>query len=99
MSRYHVRWFKAPLIALSCHAHWVWQCKFNPSHDQMLLTSSSDATVKLHHMPKLSKAAPKPPPDPLQGSKHWQSTDASCAAVFDAHDDSVYGNGTFPFPL
>ena len=85
------RVLKHPLVDLSDHAHWVWQCKFNPEHDQLLLSSSSDATVQLHHLPKLAKAAAKAAPASPSSSSQWQGIEASRAALYDGHDDSVYG--------
>lgn len=84
---------------MSDHAHWVWQCRFNPSHDQLLLTGSSDATVKLHHIPKLGKSGAKPATEPTPGSHQWQASEASCCAAFDGHDDSIYGEQHIPLHL
>jgi len=33
----------------------VWQAKFNPKHDQLLLTSSSDGLINLHQLNGLGK--------------------------------------------
>ncbi|KAI4466508.1 wd-repeat protein [Holotrichia oblita] len=34
-----------PVYSRSDHSHWVWCVRFNPFHDQLLLTASSDARV------------------------------------------------------
>lgn len=34
-------------MALHPHAHWVWQVRYHPVHDQLLLTGGSDACVVL----------------------------------------------------
>ncbi|XP_022907287.1 EARP-interacting protein homolog [Onthophagus taurus] len=36
-----------PVYSRSDHSHWVWCVRFNPFHDQLLLTASSDARVLL----------------------------------------------------
>ncbi len=42
-----------PLAEHAAHSHWVWQARFNPAHDSLLLTSSSDALVDLWFLPSL----------------------------------------------
>ncbi|GJQ80746.1 hypothetical protein Trydic_g9338 [Trypoxylus dichotomus] len=34
-----------PVYSRSDHSHWVWCVRFNPFHDQLILTASSDARV------------------------------------------------------
>ena len=41
----------APCLELGGHSHWVWQAKFNPWHDSLLLSASSDSVVNLWHTP------------------------------------------------
>lgn len=36
-----------PVYSRSDHSHWIWCVRFNPFHDQLLLTASSDARVLL----------------------------------------------------
>lgn len=36
-----------PVYSRTDHSHWVWCVRFNPFHDQLLLTASSDARVLL----------------------------------------------------
>jgi WD40 repeat protein len=45
---------KEHLKKLECHSHWVWRVRYNPSHDQLVLTSGSDSTVVLHSLPSIS---------------------------------------------
>ena len=40
-----------PLLELGGHSHWIWQAKFNPRHDNLLLSASSDSLVNLWHTP------------------------------------------------
>ncbi|KAJ3428851.1 wd-repeat protein [Anaeramoeba flamelloides] len=42
------------LLTLTGHSHWVWQLEFNPIHDRLLLSSSTDSTVKLWDAPSLA---------------------------------------------
>jgi len=83
-----LRLFSRPLTVLSQHAHWVWQAKFNPKHDQLLLTSSSDGLINLHQLNGLGKQQASPESWP--SSQRWQTT-ATLAATFDVHEDSVHG--------
>ena len=74
-------------------AHWVWQVRFNPEHDQLLLTSSSDSFVNLLHLPSL--AARLPTEQPKYSSRNNAAKDG-CAASFDMHEDSVHGKKILP---
>lgn len=51
--------------ATAGHGHWVTQVRFNPTHDQILLTASADFTAKLWHAQSLvplgSQSAAAPP--------------------------------------
>lgn len=87
-----VRQPDAPLLELAGHSHWVWQAKFNPTHDQLVLSGSSDSLVALWTAPSAAggqvqasaASAPKSPggtPAPADRQ----------AAVIDEHEDSVYG--------
>ena len=48
--------------------HRVWQAKFNPKHDQLLLTASSDGLVNLHQLNGLGKQQVSPCIYPLKYS-------------------------------
>lgn len=37
----------APLLTLREHSHWVWTVRFNGSHDLLLLSGSTDASVNI----------------------------------------------------
>ena len=45
-----------PLADLGGHSHWVWQARFCPAHDCLLLSGSSDALVNLWYAPWISTA-------------------------------------------
>jgi WD40 repeat protein len=36
-----------PALHLQAHTHWIWSIRYNPFHDQLVLTSGSDARVAL----------------------------------------------------
>jgi WD40 repeat protein len=41
-----MRAHEAPLEELTGHSHWVWCARFNPVYDQLIISGSSDATVR-----------------------------------------------------
>ena len=53
LKRHICRSLEQPLAEHAAHSHWVWQAHFNPAHDSLLLTSSSDALVDLWFLPSL----------------------------------------------
>ena len=52
-----MRAHEAPLEELAGHSHWVWRARFNPVYDQLIISSSSDATVRLWRDAAHSSAA------------------------------------------
>lgn len=75
-----------PLVARADHSHWVWCVRFNPFHDQLLLTAGSDQQVILSSASSVSsecqeererdtqETARHPIPDgPLQRCEHEDS--------------------------
>uniref|UniRef100_A0A0R3RWD7 WD_REPEATS_REGION domain-containing protein n=1 Tax=Elaeophora elaphi TaxID=1147741 RepID=A0A0R3RWD7_9BILA len=49
-----IRKVDVPLKVLQDHSHWVWCVKFNPIHDQLLLSAGSDARLFLNSLESLS---------------------------------------------
>jgi WD40 repeat protein len=45
-----------PLVTLCGHSHWVWTAKYNPSHDQLILSGGSDNLVNLWRIASCSSA-------------------------------------------
>lgn len=41
---------------LAGHTHWVWTVKYNPCHDQLLLSGGSDSVVNLWRVSSISSA-------------------------------------------
>uniref|UniRef100_A0A1I8ES35 WD_REPEATS_REGION domain-containing protein n=1 Tax=Wuchereria bancrofti TaxID=6293 RepID=A0A1I8ES35_WUCBA len=63
-----IRKVDMPLKVLQDHRHWVWCVKFNPFHDQLLLSAGSDARLFLNSVESLSSE-----------SNHALALDDSCS--------------------
>lgn len=61
----------------------VWCVKFNPIHDQLLLSASSDARVLLHAEPGLSSEAGL-------GQEEGAGLATGVVRVVEEHEESVY---------
>ena len=83
------RSLKDPVAAYNHHSHFVWQTRFNPKHEQLLATSSSDSLVTLVNLGERNKARIKPHSrSPSEFSK-GSAKKTGPVETF-AHDDSVY---------
>ena len=71
------------LCSMNCHSHWAWCAKYNPSHDELLVSSSSDCCVNLLHIPTVSSAAGP-------GSSAVGRNCNTVAGYLAEHEDSVY---------
>jgi len=71
-----------PVVKVSNHSHWVWQSRFNPFHESLVLTSSSDSLVQLWNLREED-----------EGENEMKSTGKADLKphTFDEHEDSVYG--------
>lgn len=49
-----------PLMELGSHRHWVWRALYNPMHDALVASCSSDCAVHLHYTPHLAASAGPP---------------------------------------
>ena len=91
-----------PLLELGGHSHWVWQAKFNPHHDSLLLSTSSDCLANLWHTPLTAGESNRGQVGSrgLQGGAGGQSkgfgkeVHDGMACSYDDHEDSVYGKHT-----
>lgn len=64
----------------AAHSHWVWQVKFHPKYDRLLLSASSDSNVALWNLGGIREGATEADADANQ-----------LVALYDgAHGDSVY---------
>lgn len=43
-----------PSVQLSTHTHWIWTIRYNPFHDQLVLSAGSDARVALMRVPSIA---------------------------------------------
>ena len=92
-----------PLQAFSAHAHWVWQARYNPHNDALLLTCSSDGTVGLWHTPSLalgSSSSPSPASSAAVTPRSVLGRDGGGdgkVQSFEDHEDSVYGESQLLF--
>ncbi|KAG2436284.1 hypothetical protein HXX76_006595 [Chlamydomonas incerta] len=46
-----------PLLELGGHRHWVWRAVYNPVHDALVASCSSDCCVNLYYTPQLAASA------------------------------------------
>ncbi|OQV18668.1 Protein TSSC1 [Hypsibius exemplaris] len=81
-----------PLRVLADHSHWVWCVKYNPFHDQLLLTSSSDSHVILTSIASLSsepitRDAEDEPSSELDSKENLVD---GIINTYEEHEDSVY---------
>lgn len=83
---------KAPLKELSDHTHWVWNVAFNKYHDQLLLSSSSDAQVNLQSVVSVSSAPLRvfSPSSDEDNEDTEEVTVDGLVSAFEQHEDSVY---------
>lgn len=89
---------KQPMKQLEAHSHWVWNVKYNPFHDQLLITSSTDSIVKLWNQASISSAADAPALENLSDEDDDSdsqflmegSNKDHLIKSFDEHEDSVY---------
>lgn len=51
-----VRNFSTPVKTLAGHSHWVWGAKYNPYHDQLIISGGSDNLVNLWRIASCSSS-------------------------------------------
>ena len=72
-----------PLLCLpSAHSHWISSVSYNPSYDQLVLTSSSDSLVNLFNVRSVSSAA--------EEESATSGETGGLATSVDKHEESVY---------
>ncbi|XDV42610.1 hypothetical protein PO909_011240 [Leuciscus waleckii] len=94
-----VRHINEPVKSLEEHSHWVWSVRYNHSHDQLLLTGSSDSRVILSNMVSISSEpfGHLVDDDDLSDTEENQQEDKgkeplqdSIISTYEEHEDSVY---------
>ncbi|XP_034015663.1 EARP-interacting protein homolog [Thalassophryne amazonica] len=94
-----VRNVQEPVKTLEEHSHWVWSVRYNHSHDQLVLTASSDSRLILSNMVSISS-------EPFghlvddeelsdgeenhQEDKSKEPLKDSVVSTYEEHEDSVY---------
>jgi len=73
---------REPVVKVSQHSHWVWQARFNPFHEALVLTSSSDSLVQLWHLHEEEEGG---------GNEIKAGAEGLRPHTYDEHEDSVYG--------
>ncbi|XP_036729656.1 EARP and GARP complex-interacting protein 1 isoform X2 [Balaenoptera musculus] len=88
-----------PVKTLEEHSHWVWSVRYNHSHDQLVLTGSSDGRVVLSNMASISSEpfGHLVDDDDLSDQeerrpeeKSQEPPQDSVIATYEEHEDSVY---------
>ncbi|KAG9336180.1 hypothetical protein JZ751_002527 [Albula glossodonta] len=94
-----VRNIGEPVKTLEEHSHWVWSVRYNHSHDQLVLTGSSDSRVILSNMVSISSEpfGHLVDEDDLsdteennQEEKSKEPLQDSIISTYEEHEDSVY---------
>ncbi|MBN3281128.1 EIPR1 protein, partial [Polyodon spathula] len=93
-----VRNINEPVKSLEEHSHWVWSVRYNNSHDQLVLTGSSDSRVILSNMVSISSEpfGHLVDEDELSDQednhqdKRKEPLQDSIIATYEEHEDSVY---------
>lgn len=85
-------------VLMDDHSHWVWAARYNPFHDQLVLSGGSDSNVILYGMSSISSE-----PDGHEALSDDSSESSSdedspkkvlaedgIISVYEEHEDSVY---------
>nr|XP_013002698.1 EARP-interacting protein isoform X1 [Cavia porcellus] len=88
-----------PVRTLEEHSHWVWSVRYNHSHDQLVLTGSSDSRVILSNMVSISSEPfghlvddddVSDPEEHHSEEKSKEPLQDNVIATYEEHEDSVY---------
>ena len=85
MRVWDLRKLGSPVRTVGGHSHWVTCARYNPFHDQLVLTGGSDHSVNLWRIASCSSS-------PWVGSPENEDDDPADVRVrsIDQHEDSVY---------
>ncbi|CAB3410685.1 unnamed protein product [Caenorhabditis bovis] len=79
-----------PLLAMHHHAHWVWQVRYHPVHDQILLSVGSDSCVVLSCAQSVSSEQNEMVMDEEEEDATIEKLQDGQLERIDEHEDSVY---------
>ena len=93
-----VRSLKDPLSVIEEdeHSHWVWSARYNPYHDQLILSCSSDNRVVLYDKSSISSEPYKNLVDEYDDERDDEEEEEQVIksdhliSVFEEHEESVY---------
>ena len=88
-----VRKERTPLKVLRDFTHWVSSVRFNPSHDQLVVTGSTSTTVKLWRVLSVSSAAltyDLTATAPSSGGGSYDISEKDVLVASYEHEDSIY---------
>jgi len=80
-----------PVKELAVHSHWVWNVKYNPFHDQLVISSSTDWLVYLYNTISISSSPVfeiSHDDDPKTVAK--PAKEDHLVKRYEEHEDSVY---------
>ncbi|XP_050438451.1 EARP-interacting protein homolog [Adelges cooleyi] len=80
-----VRNTNQPIITRADHSHWIWSLRYNPVHDELIGTASSDGQVLITRLFGISSSAVE-----NEDIKLKTSVEDKVIAICDQHEDSVY---------
>ncbi|KAG2449235.1 hypothetical protein HYH02_005981 [Chlamydomonas schloesseri] len=69
-----------PLLELGGHRHWVWRALYNPVHDSLVASCSSDCCVNLYYTPQLAASAAAAAATAAAGAAATPAGEAGAAA-------------------
>jgi len=78
-----------PLAVAAKHTHWAWTVRYNPSHDQLLLSGGADGLVNLWRLSSVSSAPLLIDEEDPANADSQEKMDL-CVRSYEDHEDSVY---------
>lgn len=78
-----------PLVTVGGHTRWVWRVRHNPVHDSLVITSSADCAVGLHHLPGVRAAANQG--RAVAAATAGRGPQNGRVHTADDHEEAVYG--------
>jgi WD40 repeat protein len=79
------------LAEYEAHSHWIWNARYNPFHDQLCLSCSSDTKVRLWNLTSLSSADSTDLHEKPRDTKAAENTiPEGLIHTYEQHEESVY---------